>query len=263
MTTPAESPTPTSPLEQALEKFPKKEEAVYLVGQHGISEPIAKSVGERIVALKQGQQKPVEQANFPPGFDYAYHLEAAKKLQAQGDPTELIALKDKVLQQAEPAETAAMIQAATSHPDKLVFNLHETADPWETHQPVIEFILPPGLNPQDTRDFKDFVNQLNAHLQTSAQAVYVNALTPAETHDHHFQKRLSDLPANMLVVEMHTPQSLYEDVDPTLSTLGNQQLRTGEADQQQASAWIDSYTQTLTYVLPVINAEYSKYLRPS
>lgn len=256
---------PEVSLEKLLAQLPTEEKSVYLVGQHGFSEPIAQMVGQEIVSKKQKINEDVKSEIFPSGFDYSDSLGQItenKDLQ-KIDNEELNKMLNNIRNgEFGDREVANMVEIAEKHSDQIVFNFHETPEPWNIDFQKIDILLPPRLTPRAAQDFKFFIKNLNQKLKDTGIGIYIEAKTLNDSHDYKAFRKFKQLPQNMLVVEISTPTDLYQKIDDNISVLGNSTLKTDIESQAKIQDWTTKYVESLSLLLPVINSEYSKYLDP-
>lgn len=252
-----------TPLGRALKEYPKKEEAVYVVGQHSLTEPIAYMVGQQLAREKQETGKPVEIETFSSGFDYSDSLNKALERRAQGDARDLKQITYEVRKKGfESGETEEMIKFAEQHPDNVVYNFHETVDVWETESPNIGLFLPPRLTDPASKSFKGFVAEVSQKIAESEINLHLTAKTLGESHGYKTNLRFRRLPTNMIVIEIHTPPSLYEVVDTKISAKGDRILKQDTDSLARIAKWRKEYSEMLSVVLPVLSQEYSNFLNP-
>lgn len=243
------------PLAEALKDFPKNENMTILVGQHRRYEPLAFAVGEGVVGIKSQQDLPVKKAEFPSGFDYTDYQDIAK---AEGKTY------SNVYQERDTAAKQLMAKIALENPGQTVVNMHETIDPWEHSDELrIDILLPPRLIPPAQGDVKDLVKDINektAGLNISLEGSLMTDLK----NPHESNESYNNLGPNMFVIEIHTPSSLYEKIDESISgTEGNHKLKNDPETLQRLEKIKEAYLKALSLLLPVLNAKYTElHLNP-
>lgn len=234
------------------ENLLSNEEMVFLIGQHGKSEPVAAAVGNGLFSEKVAQLKPVQRIEFPQGYDYTDSREQTK------DSPETYSAAHK---QRRLDAIGFMERTAQENPGKTVINMHETVDTWDYNgRYQIDLLLPPRLIPKTHKDIKTLSEIFNQETSNQETPVSLQIKSMSDLGDQHGERNsYNGVGPNMLVVEIHTPPSLYEKIDPTIApTEGNLRLKNDKESQRRIEKIQNTYIRLLGKLLPVINYEYSK-----
>lgn len=247
-----------SKLHSLLKEYPQRRIESEVVGQHRRTEPIAEKVAEKLATSEPQMEKKI----FPDGYDYKDVLEKARQ-EVGNNPAVLEARNNSL--HIEVFSEAASINAeiAKNNPDKIIYNFHEGHYYDNNGYYEVQVYLPTRLVPRAVEDFNEYCRSLADRLQEGGIPIILEAKSiVSELHDKNLRLAYNQIPPNMVNVEMCTPASLYEKVDPNLSGRfsANRQLKTGPDILGKVEEISDEYAVLLKELLPVIGAEYSKYL---